>query len=298
MKFKQLIEKLGAKYWALGFVINGLEGVMNDNPIRVEWLKMPKDGWFADPFILDVSDDEIQVLVEEMPVGNPQKGVIILLNIDRQSMELKSQKVILEQSTHLSFPSILRENDKIYIYPESANSGKLDVYEYNSATETVTFVKTICDDVVWDSCITDLFGERMLFTAAHNDLVLDIYKWDESKDRFLPWKQVFSDNKNSRMGGQLFEYKGEVYYPAQDCNIGYGSAIQIKKISYKDGNFSTKTVKKITSTHPKMKLGLHTMNEYNGVVVIDVHGYRHPFCGKIIDWMVRLKKRIVSNRKL
>jgi len=295
MKFKQLIEKLGAKYWALGFVINGLESVMDDNPIRVEWLKMPKDGWFADPFILDVNDKEIQVLVEEMPVGK-NKGVITLLRVDRHNLELISKKVVLEQPTHLSFPCILRENGKTYIYPESTNSGKLDVYEYDSATETTTYFKTICDDVVWDSCITDLFGEKMLFTAAHNDLILDIYKWDGVKDRFLPWKQVCSDNKNSRMGGQLFEYKGEVYYPAQDCNGRYGSAIQIKRINYTDGHFLTEIVKKITSTHPKMKLGLHTMNEYKGIVVIDVHGYRHPFFGRIIDWMVRLKKRIVSNR--
>lgn len=289
MKINQLANKLGAKYWALGFVNNGLDGVMNDCPIQVEWLKMPKDGWFADPFILEVSDKEIQVLVEEMPVGK-NKGVITLLKIDRHNLELVSKKVILEQPTHLSFPCILRENGKTYIYPESANSGELDIYEYDSATETATFVKTICDDVIWDSCITDLFGERMLFTAAHNDWILDIYKWDGAKDRFLPWKQVFSDNKNSRMGGQLFEFKGCVYYPAQDCNIGYGSAIQIKKINYKDRNFSTETVKKIVSTHPKMKLGLHTMNEYKGVVVIDVNGYRHWFWGRIIDWIIKVKK--------
>lgn len=296
MDVKQLyrwIGKFNAKYWALGFVHDGLDGVMTDNPIQVEWLKMPKNSWFADPFILHVNVDEIQVLVEEIPVGQ-QKGVIDLLKIDRQSMELKSKKVVLELPTHLSFPCILRENGKIYIYPESANSGKLNVYEYDSTTETATYFKTICDDVVWDSCITDKFGERLLFTAAHNDLILDIYKWNEDKDRFLPWKQFFSDNKNSRMGGQLFEYKGEVYYPAQDCNSGYGSAIQIKKINYSEEIFSFETVKKIISPHPKMKLGIHTLNEYKGVVVIDVLGYRHPFWGRIIDGMVKVKKRIVS----
>ena len=294
---KQWAGNLNAKYWALGFVCNGLDGVMNTRPIQVEWLKMPKDGWFADPFVLDVSDEEIQVLVEEMPVGT-DKGVITLLKIDRHTMELNSKKTILELPTHLSFPCILREHGKIYIYPESLYSGKLDLYEYDSATESATFVKTICDDIVWDSCITDYFGEKMLFTAAHNDLVLDIYKWDEDKERFLPWKQVASDNKNSRMGGQLFEYEGVVYYPAQDCNENYGSAIQIKKINYKNGDFTTETIKRITSPHPSMRLGLHTLNEYKGVAVIDVHGYRHPFWGRIIDSMVRMKKRIIAKHKM
>ena len=268
---------------------------MNDNPIQVEWLKMPKNCWFADPFILEVNNDEIQVLVEEKLVGS-DKGVITLLKVDRQSWELKSKKIVLELKTHLSFPCILREKGKIYIYPESACSGKLDMYEYNPITETTSYFKTICDDEVWDSCITDRFGEKMLFTAAHNDKVLDIYKWDDAKSRFLPWKQVHSDNKNSRMGGQLFEYQGDVYYPAQDCNRNYGSAIQIKKINYSDDLFSFETVRRLTSNHPKMKLGLHTMNEYKGIVVIDVYGYRYPLLGKVVDWMVKMKKKLLSKR--
>jgi hypothetical protein len=296
MSVNRIASKFNARYWAIGFVNNGLDGIMNDKPIHVEWLKMPKNGWFADPFILDVSNDLIQVFVEEMLFGDDNsKGVITLLKIDRHSLELKSKKVVLELKTHLSFPCILRENGKIYIYPESACSGKLDIYEYNPITETTTYLKTICDEVVWDSCITDRYGERMLFTAAHNDLILDIYKWNETQSRFLPWKQVLSDNKNSRMGGQLFDYKGEVYYPAQDCTRGYGSAILIKKINFMADTFSFETVKRITSPHPKMKLGLHTMNEYKGVAVVDVYGYRHPFWGRIVDWMVRMKKRLSSD---
>ena len=54
MSIKQLAGKLNEGFWALGFVTNGLDGVMNDEPVHVQWLKMPKDGWFADPFILDV----------------------------------------------------------------------------------------------------------------------------------------------------------------------------------------------------------------------------------------------------
>ncbi len=287
---KQSFYDLNSRYWALGFVWNGLDGVMNDNPIKVDWLKMPKNSCFADPFILDVSEDEIQVLVEDV-LFESRKGVITLLKIDRQNLNIKFRKVLLEQPYHLSFPCVLRENGKIYIYPESARGGKLDVYEYDPVSETLTYFKTICDEVVWDSCITDRFGEKMLFTSVHGDWILDIYKWDEAKERFLPWKQVLSDNYDLRMGGQLFEYKGEIYYPAQDCNKSYGSAIQIKKINYLNSDFSFETVKRITSPHPKMKLGLHTLNEYKGVVVIDVLGYRHPIWGRITDWMVRVKKR-------
>lgn len=288
---KRLFNYLTRRYWTIGFVINGLDGVMNDDPIHVEWLRTSKKFWFADPFILDVLDNEIKVLVEEMPVGKPHKGVITLLKVNRHSFEVIEKKILLELPTHLSFPCVLREKGKIYIYPESALSGRLDVYEYNPTKETVSYYKTICDDEVWDSCMTDMFGEKLLFTAAHNDYLLDIYKWDEYVNRFKPWKQFVSDSKNSRLGGQLFEYHGDVYYPAQDCNNGYGSALQIKKISYKDNDFSFETVKKIMSPHPKMKLGLHTMNEYKGVCVVDVLGYRNPLIGKTLSYIVGVIKK-------
>lgn len=296
MGIKDLALKLTARYWSIGFVYKGLDGIMNDNPINVEWLRMPKDGWFADPFILDVCDNEIQVLVEEKMVGS-NKGVITLLKIDRQSMELKSKKIVLEQKFHLSFPCILRKDGKIYIYPESASSGKIDMYEYNPRDETASYLKTICDNVVWDSCITELFGEKLLFTAAHSDFILDIYKWNDSVCRFLPWKQVISDNKNSRMGGQLFEYKGEIYYPAQDCNKNYGSAIQIKRVRFNNNTFSCEVMKRIISPHPKMTLGLHTINEYKGVVVVDVYGYRHPLLGKVVDCILGIKKQTFAKTK-
>ena len=52
--------------WNIGFVENTLDGVINGEPLKIKWLNHEcKDRWFADPFILDVTDDKIYVLVEE-----------------------------------------------------------------------------------------------------------------------------------------------------------------------------------------------------------------------------------------
>lgn len=292
---RKLLKILSSTYWSIGFIDQGVGSMFEDRwSDSVRYVKNPNKDDFADPFILDVTENEIHVLVEDIPRGK-QKGVISLLKIDRHNMNVLSRKVIIDIPTHLSFPCILRQDGRVFIYPESAYSGRLDMYEYHPDTETATFFKTICEDVVWDSCITEKFGEKMLFTAAHNDLILDIYKWDDSKDRFLPWKQVLSNNRNMRMGGQLFEYKGGVYYPAQDSNSGYGSAIQMKKLDYANGEFAAKTMKRITSPHPKMNLGLHTLNEYKGIVVVDVCGYRYPllgkFCHKILKFGYNVFKK-------
>ena len=56
--------------------------------------------------------------------------------------------------------------------------------------------------------------------------------------------------------------------------------------------FSVEVVKHLESPHPTMKLGMHTMNEYKGVVVIDVKGYRFGWIGAMMARLVSLKKRL------
>lgn len=287
----RLSKKLSANRWALGFVRGGMRTVMESDHLECDWVPMPSHCWMADPFVLDVTDTEILLLVEEMPYAL-HKGIITLLHINKSSMTITARKVLLEIPTHLSFPAIWRKNGHIYVCPESAKSGKLDMYEYHSQTETLTFVSTICDDVVWDSYITDSFGTPLMFTAAHNDYTLDIYQWNAAKNRFLPYLSIPSDKPNSRMGGAIFEYKGQLYYPAQNCSQTYGGSIDIKRIDYKDGKFTFTPVKNIQSPHPRYPLGLHTINEYKGVVVIDVKGYRYPLFGAIINYLSRLKRRL------
>ena len=287
----KIIKELGTCCWALGVVRNSMTEVMDSDRLEVDWVKMPKDRWFADPFILDVMEKEILLLAEDYAYTT-RKGIISLLHIDRKTMEITSRKELLELPTHLSFPAIWRKDGHIYVYPESANSGKLDMYEYHPDTEELTFVKTICDDVVWDSYITEAFGEPLMFTASKNDYYLDIYKWDDSKKRFVPSMVIPSEVKNSRLGGAVFEYNGEVYYPAQNCEKVYGGAIDIKRVKAESGGWRVECVKHLISSHPKYQLGMHTMNEYKGVVVIDVHGYRHRWFGPIIATLVRIKKRI------
>ncbi|MBR3408702.1 MAG: hypothetical protein IKG86_07665 [Paludibacteraceae bacterium] len=297
MKILDSIIELGTRRWALGFVRGGMEAVMEGDHLEVDWVKMPKDRWFADPFVLDVTEDEILLLVEDFGY-DIRKGIISLLHINRVTMEITARKPLLELPTHLSFPAILRKDGHIYVYPESAKSGRLDMYEYDAEKEELTFVRTICDDVIWDSYITEAFGEPLLFTGAHtnNDYILDIYRWDSKKERFLHCDEVHSEFKNSRLGGALFEYRGEMYYPAQNCERVYGGAIDIKRIvesrEPKVDRFRVETVKHLESPHPTMKLGMHTLNEYKGVVVIDVHGYKYGWKGAAIAWLVALKKKV------
>lgn len=81
--------------------------------------------------------------------------------------------------------------------------------------------------------------------------------------------------------------------PAQNNKKTYGGAIDIKRIDYTNDVFYLETVKHIESPNKRYPLGLHTMNEYKGVVVIDVKGYRYGKLGLIVDKLVKLNKKLL-----
>ena len=116
--FKRIFSKLTYTSWHLGFVNGGLDGVFCDDELDISWVKDPlaKKRWFADPFILDVTEDKIFLLVEEVRKTDP-KGRITRLTINRHNLTIEKADPIIETSYHLSFPNILRKGEDIFIYP-------------------------------------------------------------------------------------------------------------------------------------------------------------------------------------
>ena len=63
---KSVYARIIRSRWELGFVKDGLEGVFSDGKLKVDWVINPfRDRWFADPFVLDVTDSYVYVLAEE-----------------------------------------------------------------------------------------------------------------------------------------------------------------------------------------------------------------------------------------
>lgn len=277
----KLYEKIVSDGWGIGFVEGGLDAVMGEAPIKVNWMKHGfKDRWFADPFILDVSEDEIIVLCEEFEYATA-KGRIVELIIDKYSYELKDMKIILELDTHLSFPAILRENGRLFVYPESWNSGSLCLYEYKGRGLELEFVKMICDESMADAIITEQFGDKMLISTKENDR-LRFYKYDNNKHGFVFSQEMEFDQVTARNAGDFFDYNGKTYRPAQVCKKRHGEATEIQEVIKEEKGYKFIPYKRLYSPHPKYNIGLHTINSYKSNTVIDVHGWNHPTIVKSI----------------
>lgn len=275
--------------WTLGFIEEPIGDIVAGKPIKIHYLQHHyKNRWFADPFILDVDDTRIYVLVEEYydPI---QRGRISLLTIDRASYKLLEVAPILELSTHLSFPAIRREEGKTFIYPENAAGEGLGLYEFDRNTCTCKHIKTISKEPLADAIITEIFGEELMFSThvpTHNGNVLDVHRLEEG----VPVKYsecVFSSN-TARNAGDWFKVGQKVYRPAQDCNATYGGATILQEVKREGEQFAFTDVRRLTTTHPSYTTGLHTFNHYKGLTVIDVHGWRHAWAEKVLGLVIKI----------
>lgn len=285
---RELYDKITRDRWEIGFVMGGLPSVMGNEPLCIQWLKHDyKDRWFADPFILDVTDSDISLLVEEFRYETA-KGRIALLVVDRQTFELKSCRIVLELDTHLSFPAIWRENGKVYVYPESWQTGTLCIYVLDDGHCDARNKIVFCEEPMADAIITNRFGGMQLFSVQKND-ELRVYNLDPTSGLFeLSFVKPF-DKATARNAGDFFEFEGKVYRPAQVCETRYGEAVEIQEvICDSDENFCFVPHKTLFPCHPSLNTGLHTLNSFKGIVVVDVHGWNNALTVKSIHALKKL----------
>lgn len=284
MSLRSIIKSFSSERWNIGFIQNDIDSILNGAPLTVEWVKHNyKKSWFADPFILEVTDDEIHVLVEEFykPI---ERGRISRLIVDKNSYELKHKDVVLELPTHLSFPVILRNGNDIFIYPENGESGELNIYHYLPNSNKCIKLDKLLDASVADAIITVIDGREMLFCTKQpnpNGNLLSVYLRDKT-GQFVESDCYSFDENVARMAGDFFEFKGRMYRPTQECNVQYGHAVTIQEMMQVNGKFQFKEIRRLYSVHPKLTVGMHTFNMYKGHIVTDALGFDNMWIRKAL----------------
>lgn len=230
MKLRELRHNL----WNIGFIEEGLEDTLTNKSPKIHWVKKRfKDRWFADPFILDVTENDIIILAEEYSY-DIRKGRIARVVIDRNTYEEKGYEIILELQTHLSFPFILRKDGEVYLIPENSASGNSTIYKYDDAKREVTPFHQISNAPFTDATVVDIEGDSYLFTTISpnsNSNIVDIFSFD--KESLKVNEEISSYEfpiKCGRNAGEVFRVNNEFYRPAQDCTLRYGHGVMLQKI--------------------------------------------------------------------
>lgn len=285
---KSLYRQIVGESWHIGFVDNSLQEVMEGGELRMDYLKHNyRDRWFADPFIVDVTANEIVLLAEEY-ILEDRKARIAELTVEKASHRLKGRKTVVERQQHISFPQVIRKmdgyDDELLIMPENSRSMELNVYDKNGIKKG-----TLLSGQISDAVYTRVFGDERIFSTQDDYLngnKLDVWK-KEVNSYVLEEQVAFADN-TARNAGDFFEYDGDIYRPAQICNHIYGEGICIQKVIRAKDRFSFEDYMRIYP--PRPYVGIHTWNMCRGQIVTDVHEVRHHIISRQL-FLWRNRKR-------
>lgn len=282
------LRRLNYNRWSLAFFDKcHMSDIFSGNYSNVRWLKYNfNDRWFADPFILKATDDEILVLVEELSY-NINRGRIAKLVINRNTMELKDMKIILDLPTHLSFPMIIKRDCDTIIIPENSASGRSIAYRLSSDSDSLENVSVVIDEPLTDAVYIRIEGKDYILATAlpnANGKELRIYEFDINTLKAKYSYSVHFDSSIARNAGCPLSFTDNLYRPAQDCNGEYGKGVILQQITI---NQNTGKLE-FTNTHSlypfswRYQIGLHTLNSCDDLCVIDARGLLHPFIGRLI----------------
>ena len=292
LKFMRVVSETT---WDIGFADFDENKFLEQDNFEIKYLKYKgKQRWFADPFILEITQNEIIMLAEEFSkkIG---RGRIAKLIIDRTTYKLKSEKIILDIPTHLSFPAIYKDGKDIYIYPENSKSGKCWLYKYNPVDDSCIKKNLLIDFPVKDSIIFKFNEIPFIFTTTDpdgNKNRVDIYRSSAWNVKYEFFNSVSLNNNSARSAGNLFKLRDKIIRPAQDCNTIYGGGLIFQEVKYEKGGFSFQEIKK-NYPNNKRYIGMHTFNKYNDIIVLDFKRYKHPVLLELINGVKKIIKKVI-----
>ncbi len=263
---------------------------------EIKWIRVESaDRFIADPFLLKAGEGDYRILFEDYTFTKAY-GHIAELKIS-PDLSLEKSKKILDTGSHLSYPFIFRENGKIYVLPEAAQSGRLTCYEYHPESSRLEPVKVLLEQPALDSTIIKMSDRYWLFCTLlgpGEDRQLHIFSAGQLLGDYLPHPQnpVRDDLSGSRPAGALIAHNGTWYRPAQDSRYIYGGGMVINKITRLDEqSFTEEFYMRIQPGNKSGKKsgirGMHTLNFADDFLVTD--GTRWRFA-PIVKWKQLMMK--------
>ena len=240
-----------------------------------EMIASPRHHFFADPFLAK-HDGATFVFFEDFD-WKKRKGTIAVIRIDDNGNQ-SAARTVLERDYHLSYPCVFMFEDQFYMIPETSRNSTIELYRAVSFPHQWEFVRVILDDIeAADSTVHFDHGRLWLFTSlavpgGTTTDELHIFFSDSPLGEFTPHPKnpVVSDVRSARCAGSLFRRGPDLIRPAQDCSLGYGSAINLNLVEeLSESDYRERIVGRIEPDWIRHGRGTHTINRNDDHEVLD-----------------------------
>ncbi len=239
------------------------------------WLERDSARYFADPFPV-AYQGHTYLFCEEYPYARG-KGHLSFMEIFSDGTH-GAIRPMLEADHHLSYPCIFSHGGQIWMIPETAEAGTLDLYRAERFPDRWVRHKTLLDNCYFaDATFFEHAGRCWIaatapaFGQSDRDS-LSLFMSDRPDGDWMahPMNPVVADVAGSRPAGWIERCADGLRRPAQDCTGGYGWGLTIARIDRLTPYDYAET--RLVRIHPPAAIdavGLHSVNRGGGIEVID-----------------------------
>jgi hypothetical protein len=242
---------------------------------RLRYLVPPEDRFWADPFAVE-HQGRYFIFFEELPFRT-EKGRIMAIEVFENG-EPGEPQVAIERPYHMSYPFVFPWDGSLYMMPETAANGTVEVYRCEAFPLSWQLHKVLFENVsAYDATLWKDKDRWWMFVnvaepGADSSDELHLY-W--SLTPLGPWtahraNPVISDVRCARPAGPLFSSDGMLYRPSQDCSMAYGHSVLINRVDVlNEDNYRETLVRRMTPDWRKDALRIHTLGGSQRLRVID-----------------------------
>ena len=242
-----------------------------------DWRPLPVDPdiFYADPFVFEEAGKN-WLFAEAFPYPTG-KGVIVCAELSAEG-EAGPFRTVIEQPWHLSYPFVFRAGGKVWLVPESAANGGLELHRAVAFPDQWVLERRLFEDLrLVDATFFEHGGLLWLFAGLIGDnggsSWDELFAWHAPRLEG-PWtphtlNPIKSDCRGARPGGRVLRLGGRLLRPAQRCERAYGEALVWYEIGVLTPDLFVEAEVTLWGARGARLAGPHTADLSGGIGVID-----------------------------
>jgi hypothetical protein len=194
---------------------------------------------------------------------------------------------VLERDHHLSYPFVFDHGGRLYMIPETAQKGTVELYRCEEFPLRWKLEKVLLEGVrLVDATLHRgaegwwMFANGAAGSSRVFDDELHIFHAQNLLGEWSPHARnpVKSDARCARPAGRLYWRGGTLYRPAQICAPLYGAGLSINRVlRLTPQEYAERQVERVLPDRAQGLLGLHTLNRAGELTVLDAFTRRRRF---------------------